>query len=79
MKYMARFLVKGYVQRHGIDYEEVFAPVARMESVKLLIPLAAQKEWKIHNMDVKTSFLIGDLAEEVYVSQVPGFAAKGEE
>ena len=70
-------VVKGYVQCHGIDYNEVFAPVARMEAVQLLLALAAHEGWQVHHMDVKTTFLNGDLQEEVYVQQAPGFAQPG--
>jgi hypothetical protein len=78
VKHKARLVAKGYVQWQGIDFEDVFALVARLESVRLLIALAAQFAWKIHQMDVKSAFLNGDLAEEVYVSQPPGFEVKGQ-
>jgi hypothetical protein len=73
-KYKARLVAKGYVQRPGIDFEEVFAPVARLESVRLLLAIAAHYGWGVHHMDVKSAFLNGDLQEEVYVQQPPGFA-----
>ena len=75
----AQLVVKGYAQRHGIDYDEVFAPVARMEAVRLLLALAAHEGWEVHHMDVKTAFLNGDLQEEVFVEQAPGFAQAGQE
>lgn len=78
-KYKARLVAKGYVQCHMIDYEEVFAPVARLETVRVIIALAASSGWEIHHLDVKTSFLHGDLQEEVYVSQPEGFKVKGSE
>lgn len=56
-KYKARLVAKGYVQRHGVDYEEVFAPVARIETIRLVIAIAASKGWEIHHLDVKTAFL----------------------
>jgi hypothetical protein len=59
--------------------EEVFAPVARMESVRLLMALAAQESWKLHHMDVKSAFLNGELEEEVYVKQPSGYIKEGEE
>ena len=65
-----------FVQREGIDFEEVFAPVARMESVCLLLALAAAKDWCVHHLDVKSAFLNGELAEMVFVRQPPGFAIK---
>ena len=76
---MARLVAKGFLQREGIDFEEVFAPVARMESVRLLLALAAVRCWKVHHLDVKSAFLNGELAEEVYVQQPPGFVIAGEE
>lgn len=67
LKHKARLVAKGYSQRQGVDFEEVFAPVARMETVRLLLALAAHGGWQVHHMDVKSAFLNGDLAEEVYV------------
>ena len=64
-KYKARLVAKGYVQQHGIDYEEVFAPVARIETIRLLINLTASYGWEIHHLDVKTAFLHGELKEMV--------------
>jgi hypothetical protein len=72
VKHKARLVAKGYVQEQGVDFEEVFAPVARMKSVRLLMALAAQESWKLHHMDVKSTFLNGELEEEVYVKQPPG-------
>ena len=70
---------RGFVQREGIDFEEVYEPVAHMESVRLLLALAAAKDWRVHHLDVKSAFLNGELAETVFVRQPPGFAIKGEE
>ena len=79
MKHKARLVAKGYVQRHGIDFEEVYAHVARLETIRLIIALAAQEGWEIHHMDVKSAFLNGVLEEEVYVKQPPGFIKVGSE
>ncbi|WVZ71837.1 hypothetical protein U9M48_020372 [Paspalum notatum var. saurae] len=79
IKHKARLVAKGYVQRQGIDYEEVFTPVARIESVRLLLALAVSKGWPVHHMDVKSAFLNGELREQVYVAQLPGFVVAGEE
>jgi len=61
VRHKAWLVVKWYAQRHGIDYDEVFAPVACMEAVRLLLALAAHEGWQVHHMDVKTTFLNGDL------------------
>jgi hypothetical protein len=79
VKHKARLVAKWYVQKEEIDFEEVFAPVAMLDSVRLLLALATQEGWKVHHMDVKSAFLNGELREEVYVSQPPGFAVKGQE
>jgi hypothetical protein len=73
VKYKARLVAKGYVQQPGVDFDEVFAPVARLESVRLLLAIAAHYGWGVHHMDVKSAFLNGELQEEVYVQQPPGF------
>jgi hypothetical protein len=62
-----------------VDFDEVFAPIARIESVQLLLALAAQEGWPVHHMDVKSVFLNGELVEEVYVRQPPGFTVVGHE
>jgi hypothetical protein len=79
VKHKARLVAKGYVQRIGVDFDEVFAPVARLDSVRLLLALAAQQGWSAHHMDVKSAFLNGILEEEVYVVQPPGFIVDGQE
>ena len=78
-KYKSRLVAKGYIQQHGIDFEKVFAPVARIETVRFIIALAASRGWEIHHLDVKTAFLHGDLKEVVFVSQPKGFEVKGQE
>ena len=78
-RYKARLVAKGFEQREGYDYEEIFSPVARMETVRLIIALAAQRQWKIHQMDVKSAFLNDPLDEEVYVKQSSGFIQSGKE
>ena len=79
VKHKARLVAKGCVQDQGVDFEEVFAPVRRMESVRLLIALAAQESWRIHHMDVKSAFLTREIEDEIYVKQPPGYVQKGEE
>ena len=78
-KFKARLVAKGYVQRHGVDYDEVFAPVARIETIRLVIAIAASNGWEIHHLDVKTAFLHGELKEDVYVTQPEGFVVAGRE
>ncbi|CAL8154967.1 unnamed protein product [Prunus armeniaca] len=72
-KHKARLVVKGYAQKPGIDFNETFAPVARLDTIRTLIALAAQKGWKLYQLDVKSAFLNGVLKEEVYVDQSDGF------
>src|SRR5581483_8045317 len=69
----ARLVAQGYRQEEGIDYDETFAPVARLEAIRLFLAFAAHKNFKVFQMDVKSAFLNGKLSEEVYVSQPPGF------
>nr|GEV96407.1 hypothetical protein [Tanacetum cinerariifolium] len=69
----SRLVAKGYAQKEGVDFEESFAPVARLEALRLFIPYATHKSFTIYQMDVKTAFLYGPLKEEVYVNQLDGF------
>jgi hypothetical protein len=78
-KNKARLVAKGYAQQPGIDYEETFSPVARLDTIRALISLAAQKMWKLYQLDVKSAFLNGELKEEVYVEQPQGFEIEGQE
>ena len=78
-RHKARLVVKGYKHKHGIDYEETFAPVARMETVRAVLSIVAQNKWKVYHMDVKSTFLNGVLMEEVYVEQPLGYEKKGQE
>ncbi|XP_076888418.1 uncharacterized protein LOC143538844 [Bidens hawaiensis] len=72
-KYKARLVAKGYAQEHEVDFDEVFARVARMETVRLILAIAANYGWFIYHLDVKSAFLNGELKEEVYVKQPHGF------
>uniref|UniRef100_A0A2N9EUN8 Integrase catalytic domain-containing protein n=1 Tax=Fagus sylvatica TaxID=28930 RepID=A0A2N9EUN8_FAGSY len=67
-------LPKGFTQEYGIDYEETFAPVARLSSVRTLIAVSASRHWPLFQMDVKNAFLNGELTEEVYMQLPPGFS-----
>ena len=72
-KYKTRFVARGFFQKDGIDYEETFAPVARYTSIRIILALASNMKWKLHQMDVKTTFLNGLIEEEVYIEQLQGF------
>jgi len=75
-KYKSRLVAKGFLQKYGIDYTKVYAPVARLETIRLVIDVASSRNWKIYQMGVKSAFLNEILEEEVYVTQPPGFEAK---
>jgi hypothetical protein len=79
IKHKACLVARGFVQQEGVNFDDAFAPVARMESVRLVLTLAAQEGWRVHHMDVKSAFLNTDLKEEVYVHQPPGFVIPGKE
>lgn len=78
-KYKARLVVKGYAQIYGVDYSETFAPVARLDTIRFLLAVSAQKSWKVFHLDVKSAFLNGVLQEEIFVEQPKGFEKQGEE
>jgi hypothetical protein len=72
----SRLVAQGFNQKEGIDYEETFAPVARLEAIRILLDFSLAKGFKLHQMDVKSAFLNGVLEEEVYVRQPPGFESE---
>ena len=76
VKNKARLVAQGFSQQEGIDYEETFAPVARLEAIRILLAFAVAKGFKLYQMDVKSAFLNGVIEEEVYVRQPPGFESE---
>ena len=75
----ARLVAQGCSQKHGVDYDETFSPVVRFESLRTVIGLSVKQGLKLHQIDVTTAFLNGDLDEEVYMRQPEGFIVKGQE
>ena len=73
MRNKARLVAQGYCQEEDIDYEETFAPVARLEAIRMLLAFASYKNFILYQMDVKSAFLNGYIMEEVYVKQPPRF------
>ena len=66
-------MAKGYSQVQGLDYNETIAPVTRMNSIIIVLEVAASKRWEVHCMDVKSAFLHGDLKEEIYMKRLEGY------
>ena len=78
-KYKAQLMAKGFAQVHGFDYHDTFAPIPRLTTICSVLVLAAQESWPMFQMDVKSTFLNGDLKEEIYVVQPLGFVILGSE
>ena len=78
-RFKARVVAKGYSQKPGLDFSETFAPVVRLNTLRSLLAFAVKKKLIIHQMDVNTAFLNGDLEDEVYMEQPPGYISKGQE
>ncbi|CAA7047299.1 unnamed protein product [Microthlaspi erraticum] len=76
-RYKARLVILGNQQEEGVDFKETFAPVIKMNTVRILLEISAAKGWELHQMDVHNAFLHGDLEEEVYMKLPPGFKATG--
>jgi len=78
-KHKAILIAKGYAQLEAINYEETFAPIAKMETIRTIFTLATQNKWSIYQMDVKLAFFNGYVEEEIYVSQPQGFEVNEKE
>ena len=77
-KYKARLVIQGYRQKEGLDYFDTYSPVTRINSIRIILAIAAMRNLKVHQMDVKTASLNGDLDEEIYMEQPEGFVAPGQ-
>ena len=78
-RYKARLVAKGYSQLNGIDYDETFSPVVKFETLRYLLCFASANNYEIHQMDVTTAFLNGNLSEEIFMKQPEGFVIKDKE
>ena len=78
-KYIARLVARGYMQCEGIDFNETFAPIARFDTIRTVLAIAAHWKWEVYQFDVNSSFLNGVLNEEVFLKQPTGYEIKGEE
>ena len=72
-RYKARLVVKGFAQKKGIDYDEIFSPIVKMTSIRAILSLVATENLFLEQLDVKTAFLHGDLEEDIYMHQPKGF------
>jgi hypothetical protein len=75
----ARLVAKGFSQVKGIDFTDIFSPVVRYETVRLMLAIAALQNWHMRSLDIKAAFLYGELDEELYMEQPEGFVKKGHE
>jgi hypothetical protein len=78
-RYKARLVVKGFAQKKGIDFDEIFSPVVKMTSIRTILSLVEVEDLHLEQLDVKTTFLHGDLEEEIYMQQPQGYEVKGKE
>jgi hypothetical protein len=78
-RYKTRLVVKGFTQKKGIDFDEIFSPVVKMTSIRNILSLVAIQDLHLEQLDIKTTFLHGDLEEEIYMQQPKGYEVKGKE
>ena len=78
-RYKARLVVKGFGQKKGIDFGEIFSPIIKMSSIRIVLDLATSLDLKVEHLNVKTAFLHDDLEETIYMEQPEGFVKRGEE
>ena len=79
MNYNARLVVKGFSKKHKVNFDEIFSPIVKMSSIRVVRGLVASLDLELEQLDVKTAFLPGDLEEEIYMVQLEGFEVKGKE
>ena len=79
IRFKARLVARGFTHEHGIDFNEVFSPVVKHASIRILLAVVAKLDWELEQLDVKTAFLHGDLEETIYMQQPEGFIKPGEE
>ena len=77
-RHKACLVARRFTQAYGIDYTKTFSPVVRLNSVRVLLSLAVNQAWSLQQLDVSIAFLYGDLVEQVFMKQPPGYVAKGE-
>ena len=77
-RHKAHLVARGFTQAYGIDYTKTFSPVVRLNSIRVLLSLAVNQAWSLHQLDVSNAFLYGDLEEQVFMEQPHGYVAQGE-
>jgi hypothetical protein len=78
-RYKARLVVKGFAQKKGIDFDEIFSPIVKITSIRTILSFVAVEYLHLEQLDVKTTFLHGDLEEDIYMQQPQGYEVKGKE